>query len=271
MARGDGASGGPVGPSLSRHKLPANRLSQFSRPAGLAKARTCWPRLRGTPRSFDRDGSEVSLALESREKLGRSPSERRVVSMPSWSSSRSRPSHGTSPAACRRAALDRGGSILGCGAGSAIAARPSTETFRRVRAGEVLRELVLQHQRRVRGEAAGDKCIRCLRPRRFSPEGGVTLCSQLGLSVSTLHNSTDRWNIPTSPAPSRPRSCRPLREGIVLSGRVGASILAARSRGSVGRHVPPLLARQDRGRRITDLAGGPGHRPSLAAVVPSSF
>ncbi len=77
---------GPVGLVLSRQKLPVIDSSKFSGPAGLAKgAYVLAEASGGTPRLIlIATGSEVSLALESREKLEAESIATRVVSMPSW-------------------------------------------------------------------------------------------------------------------------------------------------------------------------------------------
>jgi transketolase len=77
---------GPVGLVLSRQKLPVIDPSKFSGPAGLAKgAYVLAEATGGAPRLIlIATGSEVSLAVEAREKLEADSIPTRVVSMPSW-------------------------------------------------------------------------------------------------------------------------------------------------------------------------------------------
>ncbi|HEY3173907.1 MAG TPA: transketolase C-terminal domain-containing protein, partial [Thermoanaerobaculia bacterium] len=77
---------GPVGLVLSRQKLPVIDPSRFAASSGLAKgAYVLAEASGGAPRLLlVATGSEVSLALEAREKLEAEGIPTRVVSMPSW-------------------------------------------------------------------------------------------------------------------------------------------------------------------------------------------
>jgi transketolase len=77
---------GPVGLVLSRQKLPVIDTSKLAGPAGLAKgAYVLAESTGGAPRLIlIASGSEVSLALEARQKLESESIPTRVVSMPSW-------------------------------------------------------------------------------------------------------------------------------------------------------------------------------------------
>ncbi|HEY6067021.1 MAG TPA: transketolase [Thermoanaerobaculia bacterium] len=77
---------GPVGLVLSRQKLPVIDLSKYAAPSGLSRG--AYVLAEGSARSprliLIATGSEVSLALEAREKLESEGISTRVVSMPSW-------------------------------------------------------------------------------------------------------------------------------------------------------------------------------------------
>ena len=77
---------GPVGLVLSRQKLPVIDPAKCAGPAGLAKgAYVLAEASGGLPRLIlIATGSEVSLALEARDKLEAESIPTRVVSMPSW-------------------------------------------------------------------------------------------------------------------------------------------------------------------------------------------
>jgi transketolase len=77
---------GPVGLVLSRQKLPVIDPAKFAGPEGLAKgAYVLAEASGGQPRVIlIATGSEVSLAVEAREKLEAESIPTRVVSMPSW-------------------------------------------------------------------------------------------------------------------------------------------------------------------------------------------
>ncbi len=77
---------GPVGLVLSRQKLPVFDPAKLAGPAGLAKgAYVLAEASGGQPRLIlIATGSEVSLAIEAREKLEADAIPTRVVSMPSW-------------------------------------------------------------------------------------------------------------------------------------------------------------------------------------------
>ncbi|HEU5249397.1 MAG TPA: transketolase [Thermoanaerobaculia bacterium] len=78
--------GGPVGLVLSRQKLPVIDPSKYAGPEGLARgAYVLAEASGGSPRLIlIASGSEVSLALASREKLEAEGIPTRVVSMPCW-------------------------------------------------------------------------------------------------------------------------------------------------------------------------------------------
>jgi transketolase len=77
---------GPVGLVLSRQKLPVIDPAKYAAPSGLGRgAYVLAEGSGGSPRLIlIATGSEVSLALEAREKLERGGISTRVVSMPSW-------------------------------------------------------------------------------------------------------------------------------------------------------------------------------------------
>ncbi|HEX9150234.1 MAG TPA: transketolase [Thermoanaerobaculia bacterium] len=76
---------GPVGLVLSRQKLPVIDPAKYAAPAGLARGAYVLAEAGGAPRLIlIATGSEVSLALEAREKLEAEGIATRVVSMPSW-------------------------------------------------------------------------------------------------------------------------------------------------------------------------------------------
>jgi transketolase len=77
---------GPVGLVLSRQKLPVIDPAKYAGPSGLGRgAYVLAEGSGGSPRLIlIATGSEVSLALEAREKLERDGIPTRVVSMPSW-------------------------------------------------------------------------------------------------------------------------------------------------------------------------------------------
>jgi transketolase len=77
---------GPVGLVLSRQKLPVIDPSKYAAPSGLSRgAYVLAEGSGGSPRLIlIATGSEVSLALEAREKLESEGISTRVVSMPSW-------------------------------------------------------------------------------------------------------------------------------------------------------------------------------------------
>ena len=120
---------GPVGLVLSRQKLPVIDSSKFSGPAGLAKgAYVLAEASGGTPRLIlIATGSEVSLALESREKGEGSPLRRgscRAVLGALREAGSRLPGRGPAASVGSRLSIEAG-STWGGSAGSEIAARPS--------------------------------------------------------------------------------------------------------------------------------------------------
>jgi transketolase len=77
---------GPVGLVLSRQKLPVIDTSKYAAPAGLARGAYVLAEASGGPARviLIASGSEVSLALDARQKLEDEGIPTRVVSMPSW-------------------------------------------------------------------------------------------------------------------------------------------------------------------------------------------
>jgi transketolase len=77
---------GPVGLVLSRQKLPVIDTSKYAAPVGLARGAYVLAEASGGPARviLIASGSEVSLALDARQKLEDEGIPTRVVSMPSW-------------------------------------------------------------------------------------------------------------------------------------------------------------------------------------------
>jgi transketolase len=77
---------GPVGLVLSRQKLPVLDRTRFAAASGLARGAYVLAEAEGGPPRLVliASGSEVSLAVQARERLQAEGTATRVVSMPSW-------------------------------------------------------------------------------------------------------------------------------------------------------------------------------------------